>query len=76
VSSSYLITREAVVDSKVSASVEAVSVRDQLWKSKQRMSGKKGEGEDCGLAGVLKILPNRFVDCALHPALAYCGTGF
>jgi hypothetical protein len=40
----YLITRGAVVDSKVSASIEAVSVKDQLWKSKERMSGKKGEG--------------------------------
>jgi hypothetical protein len=51
----YLITRGAVVDSKVSASVEAVSVRDQLWKSKERMSGKKGGGEDCRLAGDVKI---------------------
>lgn len=40
----YLNAREAVVDSKVSASVETVSDRDQLWKSKQRMSGQEGEG--------------------------------
>jgi hypothetical protein len=57
VSSSFtsLITREAVVDSKVSASVEAVSVRDQLWKSKERMRREKGGGEDFVLADDVKI---------------------